>query len=107
MKQLLPNTSPGRWRLALLPFKAFIPASLLVLLVLSYDPGVSGGKSIVASVIYGCLGCVGVLLIGGPVAAIRTREPRLMWSALAFAGIGIVLVSFLWGGAFPTPTKSL
>jgi hypothetical protein len=93
-------------RRALVPFKAYIAGALLLLLLAD----VSGGddawvSSALVVIVYGYLGCTAILAVGAVVAAIRMRDTRTMWSALAYAGAGLILAAMLWPGAFPTPTK--
>ena len=104
MNTLSTCPSARRWRLALLPFKAIIPVTFVLLL---FSGSTERATHIFAGVVYLCLGCSTVLLIGGAAAVARTHDRRLMWSAFAFALGGLLLASLLWGAAFPTPTKGL
>lgn len=104
MSSVSTHSSVRRWQLGLLPFKAIIPITFVVLLL---SGSVERASHIFAGIVYLCLGCSAVLLVGGIAAVTHTHDRRLMWSAIGFAVGGLVLASLLWGAAFPTPTKGL
>lgn len=102
MSSVSTHSNVRRWQLVLLPFKAIIPVSFVVLLL---SGSAERASHIFAAIVCLCLGCSAALLVGGIVAVAHTRDRRLMWSAIGFAFGGLVLASLLWGAAFPTPTK--
>ena len=104
MNSVSTQTSVRRWRLGLLPFKAIIPATFVVLL---FSDSAEHGSHIFAGIVYLCLGCAAVLLVGGAAAVLHTRDRRLLWSSFGFALGDLLLAAMLWGAAFPTPTKGL
>lgn len=90
----------------MLPFKAVVPTAFVALLISGLVIGnPESGSHIIAGVAYLLLGCTVVLVVGAGAAAILTPDRRLMWSALGFALGALLLVAFLWGGSFLTPTK--
>ena len=87
---------------------AVVPTALVFLVIAGLLIGSpESGSHVIAGMVYVLAGCAVVLVLGAGAAASITSDRRLMWAALSFAVGAIVLVAFLWGGAFPPPTKSL
>jgi hypothetical protein len=102
---------PVLLRKAMVPFKAYIVGALLVLLVgtvvMPQGPDGEGdwGRDIARLVLHGYFACSVTLILLGLVAAIQRHDRRTVWSALAYAGAGLLLAAMLWPGAFPPLTR--
>jgi hypothetical protein len=98
-------------RRAMLPFKTYIVGVLLVLLVgavvVPQGPyrDVDWGRDIARLVLDGYLASSVALIVLGLVAAIQKHDRRMVWSALGYAGAGLLLAAMLWPGAFPPHTR--
>ena len=98
-------------RRAMLPFKAYIVGTLLVLLVGSVvvSDGPLGesdeGRDIAKLVVYGYLASSFALILLGLAAALQKPDRKTLWGAVAYAGVALLLAAMLWPWAFPPPTR--
>lgn len=104
----------GRGRLlrkTLLPFKAYIiGASAAVVGATLVAPEALGaaatGEGVLLWILMGGYGLSSIgLLVGALVAAVHVRDRRMAWSALGFAGAGLLLAAMLWAGVSPPLIK--
>ena len=105
MQQNVYADSEGKWQLRLLPFKTYVVTAAAVFwfgLLLVPDADILEQYGLVAeqasmcrTVIYGYAFAIAALLLGGVSAFLVLRSWRILMSALAFAGLGLLIIGLL------------
>jgi hypothetical protein len=109
------KSANGFYWWVMLPFKAYVMGAVVTFAIIWFvspppdpywtDKGPRDFANVVLLLSYGYVVSISVLLAGAAFKALYARDKKAMWSALAYAGAGFLILGFLWPKAFPPLMK--